>query len=335
MALKRYNLNELVEKCEDLFYSYMVEGKTFYYPLPTFSEELPTECDKKYPNPAYILHNSYLITKKLNQERIENYGLQKQTLRDKSYLNLIKQQITYLQDENKILTNLNMELQKKIYKSSGKLKHSRSSILFPLNKLINSLYDDMWLEVLFYDDVCTPMGKIAELLSLPKEKQKEFLRANTEVTHLGLLLNYPSSPRVIGIKGESVDSSSSLPCKYADFKNLKLSDLDEILNNDLRQLLQSKIDLDKENLKFLAEEKIRGDIYQLYYRDNPRNYYTSGFYIRYVCSSTARVYYNQLNLRNLSISTYFDGNNYNSYLKAWWNITHLGARIEGNPVISC
>ena len=54
------------------------------------------------------------------------------------------------------------------------------------------------------------------------------------------------------------------PQKFSDFENLRLSDTSEINNNDLKQLIQSKIDLDKEDMQKLSSILIRGDRYEIY-----------------------------------------------------------------------
>ena len=344
MALKRYNTQELIELCENLFYDYMLEGDTFYAPKEissaTNSRVYSEAINCSNSNPCCMLHSQYLRFLELNKNKIIDLNKTMAVKNvDKSYKQMILSQIEFLSNERKTLEELNKDKQKVIYANSQDLRYSNSVITFPLNKLINSLYDDLWVEILFFDDICTPYGKLAELLSTPKEQQKEFLKKNIEITHIGLVFQ-TATPTVVILKGVGNHKTgirlNTLPPKFGDFQNLKLKDLNSFSNNDLRQIFQSKIDLDKEDLQLLAEETIRGDKYWLYYDgESQKHWVRSGFYIRYICSSTGRVYYNSLNLQNLAISEYFKRDDYNSYLRAWWNITHLGAKIEGKPVISC
>ena len=98
--------------------------------------------------------------------------------------------------------------------------------------------------------------------------------------------------------------------------------------------------MDKEPLKLLSSVDIRGNNYKIF--KDTKNYTLNydkekiySYYIRYVCSSTGRVYYNELVPNYLRLSSYFDKNDYSSYAKAWWNITHIGASVEGENVIDC
>lgn len=344
MTLKRYSTQELIELCEDLFYDYMLEGKVFYAPKEVSSainsRVYSKGIDCSNSNPCCMLYSQYL--KYLNVCKDKLVDLHKTLDRvsvDRNYKEMIMGQIDFLNREYNTVAQLNKKLQKEIYEGSQDLKYSHSVITFPLNKLINSLYDDLWVEILFFDDICTPHGKLAELLSTPKNKQREYLKKNIEITHIGLVFQ-TRTPVIVVLKGTQGSNTgvrlNTFPAKFGDFQNLRLADMDSISSNDLRQLFQSKIDLDQENLQLLAEETIRGDKYWLYYDGKSKSHWlNSGYYIRYICSSTGRVYYNSLNLQNLAISKYFNKNDYSSYLRAWWNITHLGATIEGKPVISC
>ena len=103
-----------------------------------------------------MLYNNYLTAIRITKEKIHDlYNALKINKMDKSYANLAKEQISHLVEENENLKNLNMSLQKEIYSHSQDLTLSHSLIRFPLNKLLNSLYDDLWVEVLFYDNICS------------------------------------------------------------------------------------------------------------------------------------------------------------------------------------
>ena len=196
------------------------------------------------------------------------------------------------------------------------------------------------VEVVFYDDVCTPSGDIESYKKLESDEDRlEFIMRNTEITNIGLV--YERNNRrvaileVIGelnydderVRQANVDLLSK---GYTDFENMTLKDTLQVENNDLRQWLQTKIDLDKENMEQLAREFIRGDYYSIHKSDNNKD-----LYIRYVCRSTGRVYYNLLIKDNLKISEYFEENDYSSYAKAWWSLTQLGSKIDGKPVPAC
>ena len=205
-------------------------------------------------------------------------------------------------------------------------------------EMINSYYDDLILEVLFYDDVCTPTGKISKYNQLTsKEERKQFLKENTEITHMALVFAPNGKTRaLLAIKGElNYKEARIKDCgidllspKFSDFQNLRLADINEVDNNDLKQFLQEKIDLDKENMEKLSSQIIRGDLYEIFKNGDD-------FYIRYICRSTGRIYYNRLNLRNLEISKYFDRNVFDSYARAWWNLNTLGSNPDGDSVIRC
>ena len=55
-----------------------------------------------------------------------------------------------------------MIFQKELYKKTGTTDFCRSFVRIPLDKKINSYYDDFSLDIVFYDDVCTPLGKYNE-----------------------------------------------------------------------------------------------------------------------------------------------------------------------------
>ena len=58
-------------------------------------------------------------------------------------------------------------------------------------------------------------------------------------------------------------------------------------------------------------------------------------FIRYVCPSTGRVYYNPINTEFLAYSEYFKEGDYNSYLEAWWNVCHVGANPREGMMARC
>lgn len=317
MKLKRYTNQELQELLPQVFLDYMIEKGV-------------EEVHESYRNKI----DSYRSTINLYESSLKNGTLEDSTITS------IKEQLNYLYEGIKHLELSNMKYQKELYEQTHSMDFSRSVIKFPLNKRINSFYDDLYLEVVFFDDVCTPMGKYQIYKSLESdENQKEFLMRYIEITNIGLV--YERNNRRVAIlevigslnyDDERAQKSGVelLNKKFSDFENLTLSDTSQIVNNDIKQWIQTKIDLDKENMKELAKVFIRGDYYSIH---KPQN--ENDLYIRYICRSTGRVYYNKLNLENLKISKYFNKDDYESYAKAWWNLTHLGSKPEGKPVIAC
>ena len=316
MSLKRYTTQELQSLLPKIFYDYMVEQG---------ANELHKKYDEK-------------IKEYISTIDIYRKGLQEDNLEANAVIS-IKEQLDYLYPALEHLQFSNMEYQKDLYMRSQSTDFCRSTVRIPLNKRINSFYDDLILEVLFYDDVCTPMGKFNKYNKIESEKEQlEFLMRNTEITNIGLVYSPNGSRRltinVIGKMNYNSERAEKagiklLPEKFSDFENLRLKDIQEINNNDLEQWIQSKIDLDKENMEELSKVFIRGDYYSIHRSDN------NDLYIRYICRSTGRIYYNELNLENLKLSDYFKEKNYESYAKAWWSLTHLGSRCEGKPVIAC
>lgn len=317
MKLKRYTLKELQELLPNIFYEYMVsegvdEVRKFY-----------ADKVKEYEE-VIDLYKGSLVRENLDESTVIS----------------IEEQLQYLYQGIRLLKQSNMTNQKKLYEETGSVDFCRSIVQVPLNKKINSFYDDLTLEVAFYDDVCTPSGDIESYKKLESDEDRlEFIMRNTEITNIGLV--YERNNRrvavleVIGelnydderVKQANVDLLSK---GYADFENMTLKDTLQVENNDLRQWLQTKIDLDKENMEQLAREFIRGDYYSIHKSNNNK-----GLYIRYVCRSTGRVYYNLLIKDNLKISEYFEEDDYSSYAKAWWSLTHLGSKIDGKPVPAC
>lgn len=269
----------------------------------------------------YIMLEQALLRESSNQDNIEDIKRAK---------NFVRSGLNHL-----ILSN--MKYQKNLYSETHKTDYTRSQVRIHLNKKINSFYDDFYLDVLFYDDVCTPCGKYQDYLQITTEEERiNFLKCNTEITHLAFVYAPQTTVKaVIGILGKLNTSDTRvqecgitlLDCHFSDFQHLRLSDTNSIPNNDLKQLIQSKIDLDKENMKLLASLNIRGDEYKILKNEDDT------LYIRYICRGTGRVYYNRLNINNLRISEEFKQDDYESYLKAWWNLNTLGSPVNGKPVI--
>ena len=334
MELKRYSHEELIPLCKEIFYDYMVSTNQVFWFDSEF-KGLEEDC----PTPIHQEHKRFLNLLQQNNERQKVYeeALHSGEL-DEDCRNSLNTQLNYLIQEHNLIKNSCMKLQKETYHKTKSVDYCRTCVRIPLNKLINSFYDDLTLEVVYYDDVSTLKGKYDEYEQLTsKEDRLEFFKKNTEVTHMGLaLIRGNRHVATIGLLGKlnsedpriQLAPFELLDHKFSDFANLTLDDTTEIKNNDLRQFLQSKIDMDKENLEKLSSQEIRGDLYEIYKKPN-----TDELFIRYICRSTSRVYYNPLIIENLKLSKEFKNNNYGSYARAWWNINTLGGKVDGKPVI--
>ena len=349
MALERLSLKELQEKSLEIFYDFASsENEKF---LDEFNLE---DCTEEYPTPMHMLYKEMEETLAENKARIEMFEeAMKENSNDEAVVNTLRENLQPLLDEKFYFENSCMQFQKELYAQTGVTDYSRNIIRIPLDKKINSFYDDLILEVVFYDDIAVPKGKYAEYKALStKEDRKAFIKANTEVTHLGLvILNNQRNQDIATIQllgdlnrnDERVAQSGLilLDSQYADFNSLTLADTMAITqNNDLRQILQSKIDLDKEDMQVLADLEIRGSNYKLLKSSIQTNEgYTSSreknLFIRYVCPSTERVYYNPINTQFLQYSEYFKEGDYDSYLYSWWNVCHVGANPMEGKMARC
>lgn len=327
MNLKRLGTDELIEKCKDVFYDYLVSEEEKFFDGNDF-----IDCEYDHPTPLDMLFKNQMDCVEECRSRIMMLANEGRTLAERE---MTRREVEFLTEEFKHLFQSNMEYQKKLFGESGNLSYTRSAVLIPLDKRINSFYDDLFLEVLFYDNIGVPNGEYSTYRVIEtKEVRKNFAKRNTEITHMSLVI--PSKVKVsqrlamiklVGNINEETFRLRNVTClnkKFSNFNNLTLYITSHVTNNnDLRQLLQSKVDLDKENLEILSKQVIRGDEYTLLRAKN------NILFVRYVCPSTKRVYFNELLLEHLTISPYFNINRVDSFLKAWWNIVHLGAPVEG------
>lgn len=177
--------------------------------------------------------------------------------------------------------------------------------------------------------------------ALDTDGRVEFVKPRINLTHrlLGQLDNPGLGIAVTGVYANAylsfTDRQCILPNSFCDFDKTTMKDTTQIRNNDLQQWIQSKLDLDKENFELLDEKTIRGDVYKLLsppkeMRDGD-NFNVQDYYVRYVCPSTSRKYYNVLSLETLRNSKYFEREDLGTYLPAWWHITHCGE----NPYAEC
>lgn len=173
--------------------------------------------------------------------------------------------------------------------------------------------------------------------SLETEAEKlEYVKANVEFDNcmLGGVRNpnwgisvYGKSEKALNRLGDSSQQVLSAEDNFVDFGNVSLAETLKIKNQDLMQIMQSRIDMDKEHLELLDEKEIGGDSYRLLsipkdmLKDTDRE---SVLLIRFVCPSTGRVYHVSLSENNLSNSKYYKKGDYSTYIDAWWQITHGG-----------
>lgn len=279
-----------------------------------------------------------------------------------------------------------LEYQKKLYKKEKNIYNSRSYLEFPLDKKINSLYDDFAAVFLFYDDVATLGNNLAALVesyendttalqrfaklhlskkadreaflaltttgaqvawvkekfgenkvdvfeALPSVQDKiDFVSENVEFTHC--MLGGADSPSWgIGVYGTMEpkftkfdENQCALLPEFSDFGKVTLADTLKIRHNDLLQVMQSKIDIDKEGLETVDEKWIGEDMYQIKKLPSPvkSNRQTYQYLIRYVCPSTGRVYHNNIVEDQLQQSRFFKHGDPTTYIYAWWHANNGG-----------
>lgn len=172
---------------------------------------------------------------------------------------------------------------------------------------------------------------VFEGLSTDEEKIN-FVENNIEFTHC--MLGGATSPNWgIGVYGELDptfcqfdDKQQALTEEYCDFNAVTLAMTLKIRNNDLLQIMQSKIDIDRENLEVVDEREVRGDVYKILKTPQPIRLRSNTFeyMIRYVCPSTGRVYHNLINETSISNSSFYKSGEPSTYIYAWWNINNGG-----------
>lgn len=334
MAIKRLPLKELEEITTQIFYDFMSNDKEQF-----FDETSYVDFNEKYPTPMDMLHKELEDTIEENTARIKMFEEAiAEDAADPAIVETLKEQLQPLLEERTHFTESCMAYQKELYARTGLTDYSRNLVRIPLDKRINSYYDNLILEVVFYDDIGTAKGKYDTYKLLEtQEARRNFIIENTEITDLSFVVLDNARQRQIAcimIKGDFSEDERAkqsniitLDKKYADFEHLTLKDTMAVnQNNDLRQLLQSKIDLDKEDMTLLADMDIRESNYKLFRanetdEDNEKEL----LFIRYVCPSTERVYYNPINTSFLAYSEFFKEGDYSSYLESWWNVCHVGA----------
>ena len=342
MTLERLSLEELKEKSIEIFYDFMSSDKEKF-----FDEHQSIECTKEYPTPMHMLYKEIEDTLAENAARIKLFEEAiEENKDDAAVVETLNENLQPILEEKEYFSNSNMAYQKALFEKTGLTDYSRNIARVPLDKRINSFYDDLVLEVAFYDDIAVPKGRYEDYKALStQEQRRQFIMDNTEITHMSLVVfNNQRNQDIahlqilgnLNVDDDRVKQSNLilLDSRFADFNSLTLADTMEVSqNNDLRQLLQTKIDLDKEDMKVLADLDIRGSNYKLLKsdimqegeEDQWRSSRVKNMFIRYVCPSTERVYYNPINTEYLRVSEYFKDGDYDSYLLSWWNVCHVGA----------
>jgi hypothetical protein len=273
--------------------------------------------------------------------RIKDYEQRRDLETNKDDKQVYTDGIKILTDKLFLEEHFDIEHQKAEYNATGDVFASHTFTEIPLNKQLNGLYDDFNAVVLFYDNL-TNDEIITKLENAPTlEEKKQIVKDNTEITHILLALgdNSRASIALMGKLDEVYsdvknDSAQVLPPKYSDFGAITLQDCENIKNNDLAQIVQERIDMDKEDLIEEACLIIKGEEYKIL-----KSPYTQKEYIRYVCPSTQRVYYNVLNFEYLKESQYFQEGNAESYIMSWYSIANLFIELTEEeiqkPSIAC
>ena len=328
----RYTRDELVDFVVDQFLT-NVGTETKMYFMDKVAEQHAIRPRTRYEQRLKRIEDIKFRIKDYEQRR------EKETnVNDKA---VYTEGIEILEEKLALEQNFDIQHQKEHYEKTGDVFASRTFTEIPLNKKINGLYDDFNAIILFYDNLTN--DEIITKLENAKtvEEKKQIVKDNTEITHILLALS-DNSRASIALTGKldatysdvTNDSAQVLPPKYADFGALTLEDCENIKNNDLAQIVQERIDMDRENLILETSMVIKGEEYQI--KKSP---YTGKEYIRYVCPSTQRVYHNVLNFEYLSESQYYRQGDPDSYIKAWYSIANLFIELTdeeiAKPSIAC
>ena len=332
LNIVRYTTQELIDFVTDKFYENVgTETRMFFM-------DKVAEQDAIRPRTRFNQRKKRIEDIKF---RIKDYEQRREQETNPDDKQVYTDGIKILSDKLFLEEHFDIEHQKAEYNATGDVFASRTFTEIPLNKCLNGLYDDFNAIVLFYDNL-TNDEIITKLENAPTlEEKKQIVKDNTEITHILLALgdNSRASIALMGKLDEvysdiTNDSAQVLPPKYSDFGAITLQDCENIKNNDLAQIIQERIDMDKENLIEEACLTIKGEEYKIL-----KSPYTSKEYIRYVCPSTQRVYYNVLNYDYLKESQYYEEGNAESYILAWYSIANLFIELTEDeikrPSIAC
>ena len=327
----RYTKDELIDFCTDQFYEEVATSTKVY-----FQDKVAEEGQIR---PRTRLEKRLKRIEKIKY-RIADFKARQAEETNEEDIKTYQKGIDLLVDKLDYEENPTIERQKQEYEKKKDVFGSRTFTEFPLNKKINSLYDDFNCIVLFYDNLTTE-EIVSKLENAPTlEEKKQIVKDNVEITHMIIRIASPSGPRIslLGKIDEEYSNPSNpsaqiLPPKFADFDSLTLADCESIANNDLQQIVQERIDMSRENLEVVDEAVIKGEKYTINKSPNGK------LYISYTCPSTQRVYYNALNLNYLAQSPYFKEGDVSTYIKSWYNISNLFIELTDEeikrPSISC
>lgn len=332
LHIVRYTTEELEEFLLNELYRNLATDTKMYF-MDKFKENLEIR-----PRTRYDLRKQRISDIKY---RINDYEQRREKETDEDDKQVYSDGIKILKSKLALEENFDIPHQKEVYEKTGDLYATHSFTEIPLNKKINGLYDDFNLVALYFDNL-TSEEIINKLENATTEAEKiQIVKDNIEVTHLVLVLNDTARTTIVirGLYDEHIGdpknaSAQLLPPKYSDFKHLTLADCEDIVNNDLAQIVQERIDMDQEKLETESVMTIKGEEYKIL-----KSPHTGREYIRYVCPSTQRVYYNVLDFEYLSRSPYYVKGDVDSYIKAWYNISNLFLELTedeiARPSISC
>ena len=203
----------------NLFYDYMSSDHVEEFDYEEVENTLLTPVDLLYQQTVDALEeNKHRLG--VFEEAIKKYS-DNETVAEN-----LRKQMKPLLDEEKHFKNSSMEYMKKLYAETKDLSYSRSEIRIPLyNRFFhhaeilkdNSKYN-IEVQYLFYDDLGVLNGKYDQYKSLLPSQRREFIKENTEITHIALIVNNVS---VVSIKGELVQPENPIGIELFKATQLK------------------------------------------------------------------------------------------------------------------
>lgn len=328
----RYTTEELKDFIVDMFYTHLATETKMYF-MDKFKEQNAIR-----PRTRYELRKQRIEDIKF---RIKDYERRREEEPLQEDKEVYSDGIDILQNALYLEENYDIKHQKEIYNRTGDLYATHSFTEMPLNKQICGIYDDFNAVVLYFDNLTNEevISKLEQAKTL--EEKRQIVKDNVEITHITMVMN-DSARTTFVIEGKydtkigdpQNASAQLLPPKFSDFSKVTLADCESIKNNDLAQIVQERIDMDAEQLEIEDVRIIKGEEYKIM-----KSPHTEKEYIRYVCPSTQRVYYNVLDFEYLSRSPYFVKGDVTSYIKSWYNISNLFLELTdeeiARPSISC
>ena len=235
----RYTKDELIDFCTDQFYEEVATSTKVY-----FQDKVAEEGQIR---PRTRLEKRLKRIEKIKY-RIADFKARQAEETNEEDKKVYQKGIDLLVDKLDYEENPTIERQKQEYEKKKDVFGSRTFTEFPLNKKINSLYDDFNCIVLFYDNLTTE-EIVSKLENAPTlEEKKQIVKDNVEITH-ALIREAKCPKKCISLVGKmdeeytdpSNKRSTCLPPKFADWANLTEADCEEIANKQLRRYVLSKI----------------------------------------------------------------------------------------------